>query len=202
MASESIVRGHVLWEWWTNFWNQFCPVQGMGYIHSYHTSFRENKKKIVLKLPLGFIEYVWWQLWYKKVTRTRSRKVIRRKSRRRRRSDDKKKREKEWGKKRRREAKKKSRVCAWKGKLTNTRYWFTDLLIILTTLRFLWSIPSECALSKSILRPTISTRYCFQLWLKQCWPSVYTGNSSECLVGGIISNKFQDSYMYRHSKCW
>ena len=97
MASESIVRGHVLWEWWTNFWNQFCPVQGMGYIHSYHTSFRENKKKIVLKLPLGFIEYVWWQLWYKKATRTRSRKVrvIKRKSRRRRRREDKKKREKE-----------------------------------------------------------------------------------------------------------
>ena len=69
----------------------------MGYIHSYHTSFYENKRKIVLKLPLGFIEYVWWRLLYKKATRTRSRKVrvIKRKSRRMRRREDKKKREKE-----------------------------------------------------------------------------------------------------------
>ena len=53
--------------------------------------------RIVLKLPLGFMEYVWWQLLYKKATRTRSRKVrvIIRKSRRRRRREDKKKRGKE-----------------------------------------------------------------------------------------------------------
>ena len=40
------------------FENNFAVCKVMGYIHSYHTSFYENKKKIVLKLPLRFIEYV------------------------------------------------------------------------------------------------------------------------------------------------